>query len=739
MFDFTKLFDGSGIEKQSEKSIANIDELGRMFRGTGEDIPDKELVNWYQKSLYVYAIVRKIATRVSTIDFHLYEIKNTKGEIEEVYSHELLDLMHKVNPFQTQGEFLKIALINKKLTGEAVWLKIRDNRGTVVELWNLRPDLINVIADPENFIKRYELHKQDGGVEIFDPEDIIHFKEPNPLDSFRGQSPLRATTKRIQTEESATNFQKNFFKNNGRPDAIIYSSEDISTEQKNQIQSTWEQRHTGDARNSRIGVLEGGLKYQQVSLSTREMDYIESMKFTRDDILIAYGVPKSVITTENINYATAEAGMRMFLTEVVVPEMRELTETLNEMLVVSDFNESLFFDFPDPTPDDRQQMREDHREGYAKWLTVNEIRDELNKEPVQGGDEESLEINRQEPSRAVSEASLNKKARKNARKILHSRPYLRKKLEIIETTTKAISELATEDVMKEFSEQKNTKNKKIKKKENQKTKRKEKKLIRLIGDDVQKMYLDLRNKKVDDNTEKFQKKIALEAEEQKDRVLDNLEKIADERESSLKGKKIEKRIRKRDLRRIMDVAYETETFASIGLPFLLEAAEESADEGASMIGETYRLSDRLKVSMEERAEFFANEMSETTFEGLQEALGEGIDEGDGRAGLAERVKRYYAKNVVEDGIPQWRAELIARTESTEAIASGELDFIVSSNRVTHKEWLTAEDDNVRTDPVTHRIHGEIVKKNDTFSNGMMKPGGFNCRCALAPVVEDEAV
>src|SRR5690606_25872289 len=148
-----------------------------------------------------------------------------------------------------------------------------------------------------------------------------------------------------ETEWNATAYQRDFFRNNARPDALLLTEETIDTEQKTQITSAWEERHQGRDKSSRIGFLEGGMKYQQVSITQKEMDYIESLKFTREDILVALGVPKSVITSEAATFATADSDYRVFLSETIVPEMEQLVETVNEMIIHPEFGEDLFVDF----------------------------------------------------------------------------------------------------------------------------------------------------------------------------------------------------------------------------------------------------------------------------------------------------------------------------------------------------------------------------------------------------------
>jgi len=88
----------------------------------------------------------------------------------------------------------------------------------VVELWNLRPDYIEIIKDPEDFIKAYKFNKTDGTQEVLEPENVVHFKYPTPLNDYFGTSPVKSATVRIDTEKYAGEYQRDFFLNNARPD-----------------------------------------------------------------------------------------------------------------------------------------------------------------------------------------------------------------------------------------------------------------------------------------------------------------------------------------------------------------------------------------------------------------------------------------------------------------------------------------------------------------------------------------
>ena len=659
-----------------QKTFYNLQELSKII--SGGDWSNSSLIEQYGKSLYVYAAINKIATKNAAVDLKVFEIQNSKGDLKEYPAHPILDLLYRPNPYQTRSEFSKITDINQLLTGEAFWMKVRDGRGNVIELWNLRPDFMTIILDDQGQIRDYKLSKSNGTEVSINPKDIIHFREPNPNDLLRGFSPLIAAKSRIETETYATDFQRNFFANNARPDALILSQDELSDEQRGDLKASWNAKHRGSKNSSKVGILEGGLEYQQVSVTQKEMDYIESLKFTRDDILVAFGVPKSVITTDDVNYSNANSGLKTFYSETILPRISYRVEVINEMLVIPDFSERFYVDFEDPTPEDREMKLKEYAAGYGKWLTANEIRTELNLEPMPNGDLLA------EPQGGVQ---VNQTiTAPDPQKVFRGRSNLLKKFEIIESIAKDISSKSKEKAKESL----------------------------LKSNEVREQYKAFVNKKIDKRAEKFQKQVLSESEKQAARILKTLDK-------DLKVKAVDDVID-------FDVKKENKIFTELALPFMTEAAKEAGQEALDIVGlgETFNFTEQIEKRLKERALFFAQSVNDTTLTKLSKTLAEGLNAGEGIAELRERINAVYGEFKTS------RAELIARTESTAVNNEGFLEAYKQSKVVNSHEWLSAKDLRVR--PEHAKLDGQIIEVGKKFSNGLTYPQEPNCRCVLAPVV-----
>jgi len=679
----------------------------------------------YERSLYVHACISKIAENTSAIELELFNILNSKGDTEQVYFHPVLDLLYRPNPFQTKTEFWKIADINLKSSGNCFWLKIRNESGQVVELWNLRPDRMTIVGSEESFISHYEFNTPNGRVALIPPDDIIHFKEPTPLDEYLGVSVLKPAAKRVDSEDFSASYQRDFFLNNARPDALLKFPYNLKPHQKAEIKDNWEDRHRGIGASSRFGVLEGGLEYQQVSLTQKEMDYIESMKFLRDDILVAFQVPKPIIAvTDDVNRANAETAMFIFLSQTIKPEMGYFVEKLNQQLIIPDYDDSLVLGFVDPTPENEELKIKQFESGLANnYLLINEVRNKLGFPEVTGGWSWYNQLS-QIPGGGISKENRKSLVVKSPLNIFRGRAMLRIKLAIKESLIEGVKT----DVKKTLKII-NGKLKLINKKAVKKTKKKE--LVPVMKGEIREKYATLILKVLDRQENQFKAGVLLEAKKQEKRVMENLREVASSKGLVSKFGRLSKKKIEVDVKEIFDIKKENNIFAKFAFPLIEEYVKEAGDKSLNFLApqEDFNLTeDQTAKFIKDRSKFFADSVNSTTFDKLTKTIEEGVAEGEGILKISDRIGKVYKQ------YPDSRADLMARTEVTSANNRGFMDSYKQSGVANHKEWIATMDDKTRPEHV--KLDGEIVKLDEKFSNGLEYPSEPNCRCVIGPVIEN---
>jgi len=679
------------FKTKSARYLSGSD-FGVIKRLFGQEWTDTSYLEAYGKSLYVYACVSKIAEKVASTDFKLYKIINKEGDTEEVKSHEALDLMYKWNPFYTKEEAMETDVINRKLTGDSFILKIRNNAGQVVELWNIRPDLVTIHPSRENYIAHYEITGGDGVKERVEPNDIIHIKYPSPLQDFFGMSPLSSAKNRVDIEGHATEFQKNFFLNNARPDSVLYTDLNLDEKQRKQLLAGWEKRHRAnedeELKNSKTGLLSGGIKYQQVSLSQREMDYIESLRATRDDILVAFKVPKPIVAvTDDVNRANAETAQEIFLSETIIPEISRFLNKINEQLIIPEFGEEYFLSFEDPVPINRETRLAEFTAGVDKWITVNEARADMGLDPIKGGDT----LYRPMTLQAMGESPYIYE--EDNFKNMHGKRKLKVRF-MFGDAIKELKEGLKETVTKTISKSS------------------------LFQDiEKRKIYWEYVNKSIDKKAQRMKNGMIRIKNEQKDEFIKRFVK--------------EQPKTRKEIRKLFNMKEENKRLTQWMLYHSLSIFKEEGEDTMALLAidkpfdiEEKSIRPEILMLLTKRARFFANSVNNTTLLALSSTLAEGISAGEGIPKLEKRINNEYL------AFNDYRAELIARTETNAVVNESHLEAYRQAD-MTAKEWVATLDDRVRDEHLL--MDGEVVPVDKAFSNGLMHPNEPNCRCVISPV------
>jgi len=162
---------------------------------------------------------------------------------------------------------------------------------------------------------------------------------------------------------------------------------------------------------------------------------------------------------------------------------------------------------------------------------------------------------------------------------------------------------------------------------------------------------------------------------------------------------------------------------------------ESLTAGFEMAVETYRMNVSFDVVnplfrkwIESVGMNRIKGINDTTREQLRITMADGIMNGESIDKLAERVKAVFAN------ASDYRATLIARTETTATVNAGALDTYRAAG-IKQKQWLATDDERVR--PEHWAMNMEIVGIDDAFTNGSDGPDEPNCRCTVLPVIEGE--
>ena len=166
---------------------------------------------------------------------------------------------------------------------------------------------------------------------------ILHVAQFHPLDDHYGFPPLEAAQTSLDIHNAASAWNKALLDNAARPSgALVYKGEggqNLSEEQFDRLRDELQANFSGTGNAGRPMLLEGGLSWQQMSLTPRDMDHMETRNAAAREIALAFGVPPMLLGIPGDNtYANyREANMALWR-QTVLPLAGRMAGALGNWL-----------------------------------------------------------------------------------------------------------------------------------------------------------------------------------------------------------------------------------------------------------------------------------------------------------------------------------------------------------------------------------------------------------------------
>ena len=335
-----------------------------------------------------------VATWPSAPDTPVELRAGAQNRIEEVgASHPVRRLLDAPNPFWTRGDLWRATETYLGLWGSAFWGLERDDLGRVVEIWPLRSDKMRVVPDPVKYIKGFVYVGQGRQLISYVPEDVVWLRYFNPLDEYAGLSPIAPLRMSADLGLDALRASRNAMKNESTPGMFIETVDTPTDEEVKEFYERWESRFKGVNNPRRPALLSGGMKATNMGFSPREMEYLQSLRWSVEDVSRVYGVPKPMMgDVERITFSNFSTARRVFWEDTIVPQLMFYQEALNQRLLPNIGETSLHVEFDTSLVDGLRESENDkakRRQTYVSTgiMTINEVRREMGLPPIRGGEQ----------------------------------------------------------------------------------------------------------------------------------------------------------------------------------------------------------------------------------------------------------------------------------------------------------------------------------------------------------------
>jgi HK97 family phage portal protein len=298
----------------------------------------------YQKNVIAHRAIAMIASSAANIRFKLFDHGSSDGMAQELTAHPLLTLLAQPQTGSSRADLVEGVISHRLISGNAYLLAIGPDEEAPQELHLLRPDRMSVLSGKNGYPAAYRhslgSQHQDYPIHPLSGHSrVLHLRAFNPLNDYYGLSPMEAAAYSIDMHNQANSWNQALMQNAARPSgALIVKGQGdapgrLSEDQYYRIKQQVDDQFSGAANAGRPLLLEGGLEWKEMSLSPREMDYLNAKHSAARDIALAFGVPPQLLGIPGDNTYSNLAEARLALWEqTILPLMEQFTEGLNGWL-----------------------------------------------------------------------------------------------------------------------------------------------------------------------------------------------------------------------------------------------------------------------------------------------------------------------------------------------------------------------------------------------------------------------
>lgn len=344
-----------------------------------------------------YAGVEIIADAAAMTPVNVCFYNKDQLKVRDTQSRTSQILGRRANAEMHIGDVLGWCAASIKMRGNAYLWRERDRRNRVVGYIPLNPARVQPLRVKG---KKVYLVSQDQDAAddlAATTRDILHIRGSIGFGGLRASSPVQEYRALIGEALSEQEYQSSLMRNGVRPSGILTTDGTLDDDDAKKLRQRWSAAYGGSGNAGRTPVLEYGLKWQSISLSAADAQFLELRHFTRQEVAIVLHLPAQMLLAgsgSNLHYDSADMDMAWFARHTMAPLMTRICRafTVDDALPWGEVSVDQLGDaWCEPDIDALSEADPSARfANYkaASWfLTPNDVRPWEGLKPVEGGDQ----------------------------------------------------------------------------------------------------------------------------------------------------------------------------------------------------------------------------------------------------------------------------------------------------------------------------------------------------------------
>lgn len=342
-----------------------------------------------------------------------------EGGAEKDESHPIDWLLsEQPNQWQTPSVWREMMMHWALGWGNGISAIIRNRTGER-EFLPLLPDRTSYVADD---VYGYLIVSEIGGKRVaLSPDEVFHIRGLTS-NGFWGLSAVNICKNRIGNGIAMLKHGNSTFRNGCRPSGVLEHPGKLSPEARDNLRKEWRRIHGGAANTGEIAILWENMKYNTLSMSNEDAQWLEGMDLDREFVAGLFGLPGfklGAMKNSAVRANLEEQNRDYFNTSLSRWLNRFNEEAKRKLLSMRERRTRIHFFrwFPEAF------LRGDIQKRFAayssalttRWMSPNEVREKEDMNPYEGGDEFlNPAIDVKPTAEAGGEESLEKKPDESA-------------------------------------------------------------------------------------------------------------------------------------------------------------------------------------------------------------------------------------------------------------------------------------------------------------------------------------
>lgn len=308
--------------------------------------------------------------------------------------HPVAKLFLRPNWIQTWFEFgvqMQAAYLLRKNAYAAI---LRDSRGNPINLIPINPDGVTVLeaSDGSIFyqttrIGMFQMAALKGLPMAIPAEDMLHLRGLS-FNMLVGISTIGLAQDSIGVALGLEQQAARLIANGARPGGVLETAKQLSVDAAKRLRDQWEQMRAGLENVGRTAILEEGLTWKAMQLSSVDAQFIEQRKLSVEECARWWGVPlyKLSVASELARVLIGDADVS-YVNTTIMPDLEAWEQKfvqafdLDKQGLVADFDERKLLRASESVRINNQRLKI-----MSGISTQNECRAENGDPPLKGGD-----------------------------------------------------------------------------------------------------------------------------------------------------------------------------------------------------------------------------------------------------------------------------------------------------------------------------------------------------------------